>query len=81
MFQFLNSIHNYANANNVFTEGLSSFMKFNPFDLQSFSNPDASSKGQAEKESSNNNDQNISDLVSQINKLKNQVEEIKKKTD
>ena len=81
MFQFLNSIHNYANANNIFTEGLSSFMKFNPFNPQSFSNPGASSKGQAEKESSNNNDQNISDLVSQINKLKNQVEEIKKKTD
>ncbi len=81
MFQFLNSIHNYANANNIFTEGLSSFMKFNPFNPQSFSNPGASSEGQAKKESSNNNDQNISDLVSQINKLKNQVEEIKKKTD
>ena len=79
MFQFLNSIHNYANANNIFTEGLSSFMKFNPFNPQSFSNPGASSEGQAKKESSNNNDQNISDLVSQINKLKDQVEEIKKK--
>jgi hypothetical protein len=54
-------------------------MKFNPFNSQNFSNPGASNKGQAEKESSNNN-QNISDLVSQINKLKNQVEEIKKKT-
>ncbi len=80
MFQFLNSVHNYANTNNIFTEGLSSFMKFNPFDPQKIFNLDASNKGRAEKESSNNNDQNISDLVSQINKLKNQVEEIKKKT-
>ena len=54
-------------------------MKFNPFDPQKIFNLDASNKGQAEKESSNN-DPNISDLVSQINKLKNQVEEIKKKT-
>ena len=80
MFQFLNSVHSYANTNNIFTEGLSSFMKFNPFNPQKIFNPDASSKDQAEKESSNNNDQNISDIVSQINKLKNQVEEIKKKT-
>jgi len=80
MFQFLNSIHNYANDNNIFAHGLSSFMKFNPFNTQQIFNQGASSKGQTEKESSNNNDQNISDLVSQINKLKNQVEEIKKKT-
>ena len=80
MFQFLNSVHSYANTNNIFTEGLSSFMKFNPFDPQKIFNPSSSSKDRAEEESSNNNNQNISDLVFQINKLKNQVEEIKKKT-
>ena len=80
MFQFLNSIHSYADTNNFFTEGLSSFMKFNPFDLQKFNNQNTSSKNQPEKESSNNN-HNIDALVSQINKLKDQIEEIKKKTD
>ena len=80
MFQFLNSIHSYADTNNFFTEGLSSFMKFNPFNPQKIFNPSSSSKDRAEEESSNNNNQNISDLIFQINKLKNQVEEIKKKT-
>ena len=55
MFGFLNSIHNFADANNIFTEGMSSFMKFNPFDLQKFNNQNTSSKNQPEKESSNNN--------------------------
>ncbi len=81
MFGFLNSIHNFADANNIFTEGMSSFMKFNPFDLQKSYNPNTSNKNQPEGENSKNNNQNINDLVSQINKLKNQVEEIKKKTD
>ena len=80
MFQFLNSVHSYANTNNIFTEGLSSFMKFNPFNPQKIFNTGSSSKDRAEEESSNNNNQNISDLIFQINKLKNQVEEIKKKT-
>ena len=80
MFQFLNSIQNYANESNFFTEGLSSFLKFNPFNPQNFFNPDASNKNHAKKESSSNDHQNINDLVSQINKLKDQVEDIKKKT-
>ena len=82
MFAFLNGIHNFANANNIFTKGMSSFMKFDPFDLQKFYDPSVSSKNQskkAKKESSKNNNQNINDLVSQINNLKTQVEEIKKK--
>ena len=83
MFAFLNGIHNFANANNIFTKGMSSFMKFDPFDLQKFYDPSVSSKNQskkAKKESSKNNNQNINDLISQINNLKTQVEEIKKKT-
>ncbi len=71
MFTFLNGIHNFANANNIFTKGVSSFINFNPFDLQT---------KKAKKENSKNNNQNTDDLVSQINSLKTQVEEIKKKT-
>ena len=68
MFAFLNGVHNFANANNIFTKGMSSFVNFNPFDLQT------------KKENSKNNNKNTDDLVSQINSLKTQVEEIKKKT-
>ena len=71
MFAFLNGVHNFANANNVFTKGMSSFINFNPFDLQT---------KKAKKENSKNNNQNTDDLISQINSLKTQVEEIKKKT-
>ncbi len=71
MFAFLNGVHNFANANNIFTKGVSSFINFNPFDLQT---------KKAKKENSKNNNQNTDDLVSQINSLKTQVEEIKKKT-
>ena len=83
MFAFLNGIHNFANANKIFTKGMSSFMKFDPFDLQKFYDPSVVSKNQskkAKKENSKNNNQNTDDLVSQINNLKTQVEEIKKKT-
>ena len=71
MFAFLNGVHNFATANNVFTKGMSSFVNFNPFNLQT---------KKAKKENSKNNNQNTDDLVSQINSLKTQVEEIKKKT-
>ncbi len=71
MFAFLNGVHNFANANNIFTKGVSSFINFNPFDLQT---------KKAKKENSKNNNQNTDDLISQINSLKTQVEEIKKKT-
>jgi len=71
MFAFLNGVHNFATANNVFTKGMSSFVNFNPFNLQT-------KKGK--RENSKNNNQNTDDLISQINSLKTQVEEIKKKT-
>ena len=71
MFAFLNGVHNFANANNIFTKGMSSFINFNPFNLQT---------KKAKKENSKNNNQNTDDLISQINSLKTQVEEIKKKT-
>jgi TolA-binding protein len=61
---------------------MSSLMKFSPFDFNKYYNSNSSNKKNETKEkTSNNNQQNIGDLISQINKLKDQVEEIKKKTD
>ena len=82
MFYFLNNINNFADPNNIFAEGMSSLMKFSPFDFNKYYNSNFSNKKNETKEkTSNNNQQNIGDLISQINKLKDQVEEIKKKTD
>ena len=92
MFYFLNNINNFADPNNIFAEGMSSLMKFSPFDFNKYYNSNSSNKKNETKEktsennipkekTSNNNQQNIDDLVFQINKLKDQVEEIKKKTD
>ena len=80
MFYFLNNINNFADPNNIFAEGMSSLMKFSPFDFNKYYNSNFSNKKNETKEkTSNNNQQNIGDLISQINKLKDQVEEIKKK--
>ena len=92
MFYFLNNINNFADPNNIFAEGMSSLMKFSPFDFNKYYNSNFSNKKNETKEktsennipkekTSNNNQQNIDDLVFQINKLKDQVDEIKKKTD
>ena len=82
MFYFLNNINNFADPNNIFAEGMSSLMKFSPFDFNKYYNSNSSNKKNETKEkTSNNNQQNIGNLISQINKLKDQVEEIKKKTD
>ncbi|SVD98103.1 uncharacterized protein METZ01_LOCUS450957, partial [marine metagenome] len=81
MFYFLNNINNFADPNNIFAEGMSSLMKFSPFDFNKYYNSNFSNKKNEAKEktskdnnpkekTSNNNQQNISDLVSQINKLK-----------
>ena len=79
MFHFLDNINNLADTNKIFSEGVSSIMKFNPFDFQKFYESNVSSNNQPEEKNSKNKSQNIDDLVSQINKLKDQVEEIKKK--
>ncbi len=79
MFHFLNNINNFADTNKIFSEGVSSFMKFNPFNFREFYESNVSSKNQSNKKNSKNKNQNLEDLISQINKLKEQVEEIKKK--
>jgi len=89
MFYFLNNINNFADPNNIFAEGMSSLMKFSPFDFNKYYNSNFSNKKNENKEktskhnkpkekTSNNNQQNIDELVSQINILKTQVDEIKK---
>ena len=89
MFYFLNNINNFADPNNIFAEGMSSLMKFSPFDFNKYYNSNFSNKKNETKEktsknnkpkekNSDNNQQNIDELISQINILRTQVDEIKK---
>ena len=80
MFYFLNNINNFADPNNIFAEGMSSLMKFSPFDFNKYYNSNFSKnkKNETKEKTTNNNQQNIDELVSQINILKTQVNEIKK---
>ena len=68
MFDFLTNTINAANSNNIFTKGFPNFMDFNFFNFGQKTN----TKSPAPKE-----EKNIDDLMTQIDKLKKQVEEIK----
>ena len=66
MFGFINHMYNFANANNLYNNGFSNFMKMNPFNFNNFFNQNS------EKESKNE------DINSEVEKLKKQLEEIQK---
>ena len=68
MFDFLTNTINAANSNNIFTKGFPNFMDFNFFNFGQKTTP----KAPTPKE-----EKNIDDLMTQIDKLKKQVEEIK----
>jgi polyhydroxyalkanoate synthesis repressor PhaR len=68
MFDFLTNTMNAANTNNVFAKGFPNFMDFN------FFNP---VQGTATKAPQPKEDKNIDDLMTQIDKLKKEVQEIK----
>ena len=68
MFDFLTNTINAANSNNIFTKGFPNFMDFNFFNF----GQKTTQKAPAPKE-----EKNIDDLMTQIDKLKKQVEEIK----
>lgn len=73
MFGYLNHMLNFANSNNMFTNGFAQMMNFNPFDMQNiFSN----SKTQSENNNKTNN--NEEHLASELASLKSQLNEIKK---
>lgn len=83
MFSFLNNMHGFANANNVFGQGLDKMMKFNPFDFQKFFSSSANEKkdnfGKKETNQNNSSQNNIDELSKQLEQLKSQISELKKK--
>ncbi|MEI6170812.1 MAG: polyhydroxyalkanoate synthesis regulator DNA-binding domain-containing protein [Pseudomonadota bacterium] len=68
MFDFLTNSMNAANTNNIFTKGFPNFMDFN------FFNP---AQGTSAKAPQPKEDKNIDELMTQIDKLKKEVQEIK----
>jgi polyhydroxyalkanoate synthesis repressor PhaR len=73
MFGYLNHMLNFANSNNMFTNGFAQMMNFNPFDMQNiFSN----SKTQSENNNKTSNNEEL--LASELASLKSQLNEIKK---
>jgi polyhydroxyalkanoate synthesis repressor PhaR len=78
MFGFLNNVHNFAQSNNLFTQGFQNMLKLNPFDLQSYFNMNGvnnKTKEPAPKDKQNN----VEELLSQVEKLKTEIDQIKKK--
>ncbi len=73
MFGYLNHMLNFANSNNMFTNGFAQMMNFNPFDMQNFF---SNSKSQSENNNKTNN--NEEHLASELASLKSQLNEIKK---
>ena len=86
MFSFLSNVMNFADANKFFTGGFDNMMKFNPFDFQSYfanlgGSTNGSSNGAAEKDEAppaDPNERKIQELVSQVQELKSQLDNIKK---
>jgi polyhydroxyalkanoate synthesis repressor PhaR len=86
MFSFLSNVMNFADANKFFTGGFDNMMKFNPFDFQSYfanlgGSTNGSSNGAAEKDEAppaDLNERKIQELVSQVQELKSQLDNIKK---
>ena len=74
MFGYLNHMLNFANSNNMFTNGFAQMMNFNPFDMQSYF---TKSKTQPENKSQESNKKE-EQLASELASLKNQLDEIKK---
>jgi len=71
MFGYLNHMLNFANTNNMYTDGFAQMMNFNPFNMQSiFTKP--------KKEEETPQEKNEDNLASELANLKNQLNEIKK---
>ena len=68
MFDFLNTTMNSANSNNIFAKNFPNFADFNFFNFGQKNE----TKNPAPKQ-----EKNMDDLMSQIDKLKKEVEEIK----
>ncbi|CAN1594281.1 PHA_reg_PhaR, polyhydroxyalkanoate synthesis repressor PhaR [Candidatus Pelagibacterales bacterium] len=68
MFDFLNTTMNSANSNNIFAKNFPNFADFNFFNFGQKNETKASAPKQ---------EKNMDDLMTQIDKLKKEVEEIK----
>jgi hypothetical protein len=68
MFDFLNTTMNSANSNNIFAKNFPNFADFNFFNF---------GQKNETKNSAPKQEKNMDDLMTQIDKLKKEVEEIK----
>jgi len=71
MFDFLTNSMNAANSNNIFTKGFPNFMDFN------FFNYGQKAETKSATPTAPKDEKNIDDLMTQIDKLKKEVEGIK----
>lgn len=71
MFDFLTSTVNAANTNNIFSKGFPNFADFNFFNFGQKTDSKSAAPSPAKDE------KNIDDLMTQIDKLKKEVQEIK----
>jgi hypothetical protein len=71
MFDFLTNSMNAANSNNIFTKGFPNFMDFN------FFNYGQKAETKSATPATPKDEKNIDDLMTQIDKLKKEVEGIK----
>ena len=71
MFDFLTNSMNAANSNNIFTKGFPNFMDFN------FFNYGQKAEAKSATPATPKDEKNIDDLMTQIDKLKKEVEGIK----
>ena len=83
MFSFLNSIHEFANSNNIFSQNLDKIMKFTPFNFQKFFNLLSTEENNVDKKKNtkekNYSKNNINDHSEQLDQLKLQISKLKKK--
>jgi len=70
MFGFINQMYNFANSNNLYSEGYTNFMKMNPFNFSNIFSHQNNKEGV--KNSAEEN------LNSEVEKLKKQIDEIQK---
>ena len=83
MFSFLNSIHEFANSNNIFSQNLDKIMKFTPFNFQKFFNLLSTEENNVDKKKNtkekNYSKNNINDHSEQLDQLKLEISKLKKK--
>jgi len=75
MFGYLNHMHNFANANNMFSDGFSKMMKFNPFDFTNLYKQ--GQKEQRQPTTPKTSGKESEALSEEVENLKKQLDELK----